>query len=661
MTLTVNKIAKDPSKEEINLVLKLFNSKQLNEAKKAIENKFKKYPNSSILFNILGAVFSEEKLLDQAIKNYNSAIKNNPKYAQAHNNLGTALHKLNKINEAIDSYNKAITININFAEAFNNLGNARKELSQYSEAKACFKKAIKIKPNYFYAFNNLGSTYLELGKKEEALSCFQEAVKIKPDFAEVYNHLGMVFSDLLKFDQSLINYNKAIKLKPNDEKFYNNLGNLFNNLGEYDKATEEYRKAIKIKPDYAKAYSNLLFNLNYKTDFDSSMYLLEAKKFRLNCKSIKKKFNLKHQHEPNPKKLKIGFISADFGSHPGGYFTLSTLRELRKKNFDLVAYSTTNRKDEISKEFKPLFLKWHLVEKSSDEELVKKIFKEGIHILIDLQGHSANNRLPIFMYKPAPIQATWLGQGSTGIEEIDYFIGSKHITPKEEDNNYVEKIYRLPEISQVFTRPDFDIKTNTLPAIKNNFITFGCANKLSKVNNNVISLWSKILLSIPNSKLILKNKDLDDNQTRKNILNSFKKYNIQEERLLLKGQSKTRKELLSVYNEIDIALDPFPFQGNTSTIEAVWMGVPVITLKGDRYLFHFGESINSNLNMKDWIAENQKEYISKAIKFSQDIDALSKIRINLRKNAEQSPVFDASRFAEHFSQMLWYMWKNFRN
>ena len=276
-----------------------------------------------------------------------------------------------------------------------------------------------------------------------------------------------------------------------------------------------------------------------------------------------------------------------------------------------------------------------------------------------MQGHSARNRLPIFFHKPAPIQASWLGQGSSGIKEIDYFIGSSHITPENEEKNYIEKILRLPEISQVFTPPDFSIKIGNLPAIKNNFITFGSLNKISKTSKETIILWSKILLSIKNSKLLLKSRELSDLKFYKEVIEKFKKLNIDENRLILKGMSKTRKETLEYYNQIDICLDPFPFQGNTTTCESVWMGVPVITLKGDRYLFHFGESINSNLNMTEWIAKNSDEYIFKAIKFSSNLNELSKIRSTLRARALRSPVFNEINFAKHFDKMLWGMWKNF--
>lgn len=359
-----------------------------------------------------------------------------------------------------------------------------------------------------------------------------------------------------------------------------------------------------------------------------------------------------------PKKLRLGFISSDFGNHPGGYFSLSTLQELRKKNFELVAYSNFDRSDEFSHHFKPLFLKWYSIEKKKDEEVVKQIVNDGIHILMELQGHSNKNRIPIFMYKAAPIQVSWLSQGTLGLTEIDYLIGSSITIPSDEESHFVEKIWRLPEISHCFTPPDFDVKINNLPAIKNNFVTFGNANKLTKMNDDVVSLWSKILLSIPNSRLLLRCRELTSQKIVENTFERFKKYNINKNRLLLLGKAGTRKELLETYNKIDIALDPFPFQGYTSTCEAVWMGVPVITLKGNRYLFHSGESINSNLNMHDWIAKNYDEYISKAIKFSSNINELSKIRMNLRNIILQSPVCDAVRLTEHFSKMLWEIFLN---
>ena len=657
MNLNNNEIEKNPPEKEIKFILELFNSNKITDAENEANKQIVKYPKSSILYNILGAISAGKNNLYEAINRYEKSIKININYAQAYNNLGTAFHKLNKIDKAIINYKKAISIKKDFAEVYNNLGNAFVDLSKSKESLQYFKKALEIKSNYAEAYNGMGAANEKMGNKNDALKNYQKATEIKPNYAEAYNNIGKLFSDQSKFEESLINYKKAIQVNPNYEKSYNNLGNLFNNLGNFDEATENYKKAINIKPDYAKAYSNLLFNLIYKTDFDINFYISEAIKFRKNCETIKKKIKLDYKYDTKPKKLKVGFITADFGNHPGGFFTLNFLKELKKKNYELIAYPTIERNDEISHHFRPLFTKWNLIEKKSDEEVIKEILDDGVHILVDAQGHSAKNRLPIFFYKPAPIQITWLGQGSTGIHEIDYFIGSNHITPKNEDDHYVEKVLRLPGISQCFTPPEFDIEVKNLPAIKNNFITFGSANKLAKVNDNVISLWSEILKSIPNSKILLKNKDLDSVKIKNDVILKFKKYNVNKDRLILEGESKTRKELLNTYNKIDICLDPFPFQGNTTTIESIWMGAPVITLKGNRYIFHFGESINSNLNMLDWIAKDNKDYVLKAIKFSSNIEELSNIRKNLRKKALQSPIFDAKVFADNFDKLLWDIWK----
>ncbi len=656
MNLNNNKIGKNPPEKEIKLILSLFNSKKFNEAENEANKQIIKYPKSSILYNILAAISAAKNNLQEAIDLYEKSIKIDVNYAQAYNNLGTAFHKLNKIDKAVINYEKAISLKKDFAEAYNNLGNAYVDLNKSKDSLQHFNKALELKLDYAEAYNGLGAANEKLGNKIDALKNYQKAAEIKPNYAEAYNNIGKVFSDQRKFEESLINYKKAIQVNPNYEKSYNNLGNLLNNLGKFDEATEAYKKAINIKPDYAKAYSNLLFNLIYKTNFDIKFYLSEAKKFRKNCKTIKKKINLHYKYDTKPKKLKVGFMTADFGNHPGGFFTLNFLRELRKKNYELIAYPTIERNDEISHHFKPLFTKWNLIEKKNDEEVINEIIDDGVHILIDAQGHSAKNRLPVFFYKPAPIQMTWLGQGSTGIHEIDYFIGSDHITPKNEDDHYVEKVLRLP-MSQSFTPPDFDIEVNNLPALKNNFITFGSANKLTKVNDDVISLWSKVLNSIPNSKILLKNKDLDSIKIKSDIILKFEKHKINKERLILEGEAKTRKELLNIYNKIDICLDPFPFQGNTTTIESIWMGVPVITLKGNRYIFHFGESINSNLNMIDWIAKDSNDYISKAINFSSNIEKLSDIRKNLRNKALESPIFDSKAFADNFDKLLWKVWE----
>ena len=651
--------SKDPSKEKIKFILELFNIKKIEEVKKEIKKQIKIYPNSSVLYNIQGAVFAEENNQDLAINSYKKAKEINPNYAQAYNNLAIIFQKQNKFDDAIENYKKAIDIKNDFTEAYNNLGTVMIDANKFKNSMEFFNKAIKLKPNYAEAHYNLGLAYSNLNNFQKSLESFKNAIKIKPNYFEAYNNLGNIFSEVCDFDNAIQNYNKAISLNPDYDKPHDNLGNLFGVLGEFDKSYSEHQEAIKIKSNNAQTYSNLLFYYLHRTDFKQDSYLKEAKKFRSNCKTIKKKLSFKYQYKKTPNKLRLGLVSSDFGNHPGGYFTLSTLRELKKKNFELIAYSNFVRNDEYHDQFKPLFLKWYSISKKTDEEVVNQIVNDGIHILIDLQGHSAFNRLPIFIYKPAPIQATWLGQGSTGIPEIDYFIGSAHITPETEDKDYVEKVIRLPKISQCFTKPDLEINVNYLPALKNNFITFGCLNKTLKINDDVIKTWSKILLATTKSKLILKSKELDNEKFSNHILGKFEKNGVGTSKLILLGESKTRREVLQIYNQIDISLDPFPFQGVTNTCESIWMGVPVLILKGNRYVFHFGESINSNLNMQEWIAKDEKNYVDKAIKFSNNIKQLSIIRKDLREKVLQSPVCDSKGFSDDFSKMLWDRWQKF--
>ena len=360
----------EPDNKQIELILALFKTRKFEEAKNAINNLIIKFPNSSILYNIYGAILVKENQLVLAIEQYEKSIRLKPNYAEAYNNLGIALEKLNKYRDAIEK----------------------------------FEKAISLKTNFFEAIKNL------------SVVC-------------------------------------------------NNYGNLLSQSGNFDDANNKYTKAIEIRPDYAIAYSNLLFNLNFKNNLDPKLYLSWAKKFRKNCKNLKNP-NLNYKYDKNPKKLRIGCVSADFGEHPGGHFTLSTLTGLKKKNFELIAYSTHDRKDKISSNFKTLFSKWNSIKDKSDEEVLNLIVDDKIHILIDMQGHSAKNRLPIFFYKAAPIQATWLGQGSSGISEIDYFIGSPHLTPKDEEQYYVEKVLRLPEISQCLTIPELKLEITGLPLKK---------------------------------------------------------------------------------------------------------------------------------------------------------------------------------------------------
>ncbi len=644
----------DPNIEIIKNIVNLFKSNKVNLAKDEIDKYLQSFPNSPVLYNILGSILLQNKEYNEAVKNIKKSLILNPSYAQAYNNLGIAYQKIGKLNLSIENYKKAIDLNQSFAEPHNNLANVLLKLNYIEESISHFEKAINVRTNYAEAFNGLGACFEKKKDKQKAFLNYKKSIELNPLYDDAYLNIGNLYIQDNQYENAIKSYEKAIELNPNYAKSYNNLGNLFNFSGNFQESMRAYQKAISIKPNYSSAHSNLLFNYIFKTDFKIEEYLSIANDFAQ--KNFPKNFRkINYKFDKNVKKLKLGFVSSDFGNHPGGYFSYNLIKELNKKGYELYAYVTYNRDDSLSYDFQKLFNKWNIIENKKDIEVAEEIANEGIHILFDIQGHSAKNRLPIFFFKPAPIQVTWIGQGSTGINEIDYFIGNEFITPKKDELHYTEKIVRIPKISQTFKNPP-ELTINNIPALKNNFITFGSLNQIPKINYDVINTWSQILKNIKESKILIKNRLVDSLYIKKEILKKFNDHGINENQIILEGSESSREDLLKTYNKIDISLDTFPFQGNTTTIESMWMGVPVLTLKGDRHISYFGECINSNCNMNDWISSDKEEYIKKAIKFSNDLNLISNIRKNLRNTILKSPIFDHETLGENFDKLIKNIW-----
>jgi predicted O-linked N-acetylglucosamine transferase (SPINDLY family) len=684
----------DAKKNTIEEIINLYRSGKLDDAKSKIENYIKEFPKAFALYNVLGAIFADQGKLEEAVNHHRKAVEINPSYAEGYNNLGIALQKLKQLDEAVINYKKAlklkpnfataynnlatalkhlnnldealinckkaVEINPDFADAHNNLGNILKDLDQLEQSSECFKKAIDIKPDHADAYNNLGVVFNELGEFQKAISCYQKAIDIKPDYADAHYNLGNVLDELKKHKEAIISYEKVIQINPNYAVAHYNLGNVLKVLGEFQKAIGCYQKAINSKYNFASAYNNMLFTLFY-LEPDPKFYLSRAKEFRSSLKPINDDLLLKYQYSIKPKKLRIGFVSGDFKEHPVGFFLLDTLNHLKNENLELIAYSNSKIKDNLSIKLKSHFTEWHEIDDLDDIEVINQIRKDGIHILFDLSGHSANNRLPIFVNKPAPLQVSWIGHlASTGIPEIDYIIGDPCVTPPESKEHFVEKILCLPN-TWCFSKPDFKIeKIETIPALKNGFVTFGCFNNPHKLNEKVINSWAKILNTVPDSKLILKNGMFRYKLLKEKIIYLFKKHQINIDRLILE-EGSPRKELLETYNKIDIALDPFPYSGGTTSCEAIWMEVPVLTKKGSTFMSRMTESINYNCGLPDWVAIDEKEYIAKAIGFSANLELLSETKKNLRQGIHNTSLFNASLFAKHFKDNMWQIWKKYIN
>ena len=383
-----------------------------------------------------------------------------------------------------------------------------------------------------------------------------------------------------------------------------------------------------------------------------------AVKFGESLPPIAFSHNRGHASEPKTR-LRIGFVSPDLRVHPIAYFLeniLSALSVRRPATLETVLYSTSPAEDHVSGRLRALSNSWQAVAGMSDAVLARKIHDDEIDILIDMSGHTAQNRLSMFALKPAPVQVSWAGYfATTGVPSMDYFLSDMWLAPPSEDAYFLEKLWRIPS-NACFTPPDVTLNVEAVPALSNGYVTFGCFNHRSKISSEVVSVWARILTAVPSSRLFLKSGVYEDEAVRTEVLNQFILGGVPADRLRFEGQSP-RDEYLARYNEVDICLDPFPYPGGTTTIEALWMGTPVLTMKGDSYLSRVGECAAQHIGAPQWIANDQDDYLAKAVTFASDIGSLAAFSANLRERTLNSPLFDADSMARNIETAMWGMWR----
>ena len=613
----------------------------------------------------------EEKIKD-IIQNYNlgnflkaeslakSLLTRNAQDYQLCNIYGLILLKLNKIEGAISYFQKSIHIKSDFFEAHFHLLQSLYDLKKYDEAILQSKKCLKINSKSTNTLLLLGNLYNKLNQDKKSEKYFLEILKINSKDSNAYYSLGNLYKKKADYEKAIDNYKLAIKFNENYFASYNNLGTLYQEIGKFDLAILNFKSVIKINPRFSGAYQNYLFCLNFSKYFDLNLYFELVQKFKQSLPKINlDKIRQFPKIKKTDKKIRIGFVSGDYGNHPVSYYLLNTINHISNEKFELIAYSNSNRMDEITLELKKRFNVWRKINHLSDTEVINLVRKDSVDILFDLSGHTAKNRLSIFVNKAAPVQVTWCGyNASTGLKEIDYIIVDPYVVPLSDQKYFSEKIFQLPNTFQCISIND-DIKIDHSRYQNKRDIVFGSFNNLSKINDGVIHVWSKILKKVENSKLFLKAKQLDNSLIVENVKKKFQKNGINTEKIITEGRSKTRKEMLTKYNQIDIALDPFPYSGITTSLEANWMGVPLLTKKGNNFYSRIGTSINKNLGMEDWIANNEKDYYIKILKLTSDFNQLSQTRECLINKVDSSTLFDSSLFADNFNKILWKIWEKF--
>jgi predicted O-linked N-acetylglucosamine transferase (SPINDLY family) len=617
-------------------------------------------PSHASAYNNLGIVLNEESRSEEALSCYKKALEIHPDAADVHLNLGCALRKLQRFEEAVESFNKALALEPDDAAAHYNLGVVLERQGLIEKAIERFQKAALLNPGFAEAYNNLGNAFKKLGQGDKALESYRRAVAAKPDYVDAYVNMGSAYQVLGKSRQTILCCQKALEINPEFAEAYNNLGGAFCDQGDFNASRACYRKALELKPDYTEAHSNLLFSLNYDPDLTNQMMLEAARNWwQQHGFPLSDRFE-HHTRTGTPRQLKIGYVSPDFRQHSVSHFFLPLIAAHDERQVEVFCYSDERHPDEITERIRKSAHHWRFIADMTDDAVARQIFEDRIDILVDLAGHTANNRLAVFARRPAPIQVTWLGYpNTTGLPVIDYRITDNVADPAgETDPYYSETLIRLPRGFLCYAPYGDTPVPASLPAFDSGTITYGSFNNLAKLNPRVIAVWSKILNGVPNSRLLLKGKQLSEELAQQKLYELFSQNGIGADRLMMMPTTKTTTEHLNLYSAVDIGLDPFPYNGTTTTCEALWMGVPVISLSGDRHAGRTGASILTQIGCDDLIAYTEKEYIKKAIELGGNLQKLTNLRAGLRLKMQNSPLCDPEGFGRTIEKSFWEMWKN---
>ena len=615
-------------------------------------------PDFALAHYNLGSVLGKQGRRAEAIAAYRRAIQIAPGFAEAHNSLGHALEEQGDREAAAVSYREALRLNPNLAEAHNNLGNVFLNQGRTEEALRHYRRALELAPSFALAYYNLGNALNQQGKVDAAVESFRQAVRFAPDFVEAHHNLGCALQFQNNLEEAIACFRTALRLSPDFVRSYNDLANTLNSQGLHKEAEASYQQALRIKPEFSEARSNLLFCLNYHPS-DPRALLEEHRRWgEIHRHSLTRVTTPSSPPDPE-RRLKVGYVSPDLRAHSVAFFFEPLLAHHDPARVEAFCYANVDHPDNITAHFRAIAPHWRDIHGLSDEQAAALIRQDGIDILVDLAGHTQGHRLPVFARKPAPIQVTYLGYpNTTGLTTIDYrFTDALADPPGETEQFHTEQLVRLPHGFLCFRAPDDAPPPTPPPCLTAGHITFGSFNNLAKVTPEAVADWTQLLHAVPGARLILKNKSLHDTSTVTRFQTLFAGHGIGPERLELLGYLPRVEDHLTLYGRIDIALDTFPYNGTTTTCQALWMGVPVITLAGQTHAGRVGVSLLTQVGLAEFIASDREDYIAQSVALARDPDRLTQRRSTLRAQMQVSPLCDGPSFARDVEAAYRTMWR----
>jgi predicted O-linked N-acetylglucosamine transferase (SPINDLY family) len=639
-----------------NLGNALQGLRRFDEAIRAYEQALSLRPDYVEAQNNLASALQAAGRVEEAIAIFRQALTKQPGFVPLYINLANALRTLRKLDEAAAMLRQALVFQPDSSQAWYNLGNVLRDQGEFAPAIDAFGQAIALCPDYWQAHTNLGNVLQMLGQFKEAAAAYLKALTIKPDNVDAYANLGAALQKMGRIDEAIDFLRQAIFLRPDFHIAHCNLGNLLKDRGDLDGAIACFNRALELRRDDAISHSNLAYTVHYHPDYDGPAILRENLRWNVMHAAKFSREIAPHENNRDPsRRLKIGYVSPDFRNHCQSMFTIPLLGHHDHERHKIYCYANVARPDAVTERIIAMSDVWRGTVGLSDEQIAGMVREDRIDILIDLTMHMSNGRPLLFARKPAPVQVAWLAYpGTTGLSAIDYRLTDPYLDPRgETDCFYSEQSIRLPDSFWCYDPLTDELSPNELPALRGAGVTFGCLNNFCKVNEPTLSLWGRVMNAVPQSRLLLLSAP---GKHRQAVLDRFAEMGVAADRIEF-IPFQPRGQYLRTHHQIDIGLDTFPYNGHTTTLDSLWMGVPVVTYIGRTSVGRAGWSQLSNLGLPELAGKDENDFVRLAVELAGDLNRLSRLRSELRPRLLQSPLCDGARFARNVEQAYRAMWR----
>jgi len=652
-------IALDPRLHDAhnNLATVHFDLGNLEEARRCQEKAIALKPNFAVALTNLGNTLMHLGQYEKAIEFHERAIKVKPNYADALCNRGMVEIVLGQIMRAKESFERALLFQPRHAEAIVGSGMVSMELRHYEEAAAKFATALAIKPGAPRIMAQRGRLSYELQQLEPALADFEAALAISPKLELALRGKAQTCLVMGKTAQAMAAATALIEQNPRSEMGLALMGFSYSNQGDMDTAIEYLDRALAIRPDYGDAIRGKIFLQDYRAEADFALQQAVRRDWwDLIGSKLPRRTLAKRPLDPD-KQIVVGYVAAEFRQHSAGLTLLPVLRNHDHANFKIICYYSWPGADEYTAIFKSLADVWVDAWNLSDDELADRIEADKVDILIDVSGHTTGNRLQVFARKPAPIQATGFGHATgTGMQTMDYVLADPVFIPPSVRHLFPEKIHDLPCL--ITMEPVSNLQPTELPMIRNGYVTFGVFNRIYKISDQAIGVWSRLMRELPGSKIILKHGLLDDPLLRDSLVARFVAQGIAEEDITCLGTT-SRDDHLLAFGQIDISLDTFPQNGGISTWESLYKGVPVVAKLGNGASSRAGASIVASVGLGDWVAEDDEGYIEIARRYASQPALLAQLRAGLPARIAASPAGNVEIYTRELEAGYRKFWRDY--